>query len=118
VVAGMEKHKTPKGEFKILKKIYKPDWYPDPEKKWVQDVTEVVEYIEKNGTNRIPNDHYLNPLGLWKLTFRKFYHIHGDGDGALGRGKRYVSKGCVRMRNSDINHLANFVDVETPVYIT
>lgn len=58
-----------------------------------------------------------NPLGHYALHLGKAgYLIHGNNSpSSIGK---FVSSGCVRMRNADIETLFNVVAVGTPVRIT
>jgi hypothetical protein len=61
---------------------------------------------------RIPN-----ALGPIKLTLGDGYLIHGThryNKESIGTA---ASHGCIRMRNEDVERLAQLVDVGTPVYI-
>ncbi|GAE36870.1 L,D-transpeptidase family protein [Halalkalibacter akibai] len=64
--------------------------------------------------NRAPNPG--GPFGsMWLSLSKKSYGIHGTNDPAsIGQ---YVSLGCVRMHNHDVNELAQFVPNGTAVYI-
>jgi lipoprotein-anchoring transpeptidase ErfK/SrfK len=43
------------------------------------------------------------------------YGIHGTNNpSSIGQS---ISKGCIRMHNSDVEQLYNLIDVGTPVYI-
>ncbi|TLS37569.1 L,D-transpeptidase family protein [Pseudalkalibacillus caeni] len=65
--------------------------------------------------NKAPNPG--GPYGtMWMSISKKGYGIHGTNDpSSIGK---YVSKGCIRMYNRDVEELANIVPIGTPVYIT
>ncbi len=89
---------TPVGYFKILTKEINPPWI-DP-----QD----PEYIVSSGPE--------NPLGYrWMQIFGN-YGIHGTNRPDSIGG--YVSNGCVRMREPDVEKIFDAVEVGTPVDIT
>jgi lipoprotein-anchoring transpeptidase ErfK/SrfK len=64
----------------------------------------------------IPGGSPRNPMGVAALTLRgSEYAIHGTNNPAsIGR---FVSHGCIRMYNRDINKLFALVDVGTPVIV-
>ncbi len=118
VVAGRKGYGTPRGEFSVLRKVHKPSWCPNPERRWVQRTEWYMEYYSRTGNRCIPYSHPNHPLGPWKLIFEPHgYAIHGKGDKALDKGSRYASHGCIRMRDEDICELAPMVGVGTPVLI-
>lgn len=56
-----------------------------------------------------------NPMGLYAIYIGKLYAIHGT-NANFGIGLR-VSRGCIRLRNDDIEHLFQNVPVGTRVQI-
>ncbi|MUK88400.1 L,D-transpeptidase family protein [Ornithinibacillus sp. L9] len=99
VGTGKDVSKTPEGEFKIINKIEKP-WYRAQE---------------------IPGGDPNNPLGSHWLglnvpgTDGTIYGIHGTNDpSTIGK---YVSLGCIRMNNSDVEWLYNNLPLGTSVRI-
>lgn len=64
--------------------------------------------------NKAPNPG--GPFGtMWMSLSKKHYGIHGTNDPAsIGH---YVSRGCIRMHNHDVEELARIVPIGTPVYI-
>ncbi|WP_226037716.1 L,D-transpeptidase family protein [Aquibacillus saliphilus] len=64
--------------------------------------------------NKAPNPG--GPFGtMWMSLSKKYYGIHGTNDpSSIGS---YVSRGCVRMYNSDVEELASIVPIGTPVRI-
>ncbi|MGF9946249.1 L,D-transpeptidase [Priestia megaterium] len=100
VVTGKTWEKTPVGFFKVVNKIKNRPYY--------------------NGN--IAGGDSRNPLGKRWLglnangTYGDTYGIHGNNDeNSIGK---YVSQGCARMHNVDIEKLYDKVQVGTPVAIT
>lgn len=100
VATGKMPSYTPEGKFKIVNKIVNRPYY----------------------TSNIPGGDPRNPLGNRWLginaggTWGTTYAIHGNNN-ASSIGK-YVSAGCIRMYNDEINWLYSKVKVNTPVIIT
>ncbi|NLR46365.1 L,D-transpeptidase [Priestia megaterium] len=100
VATGKTWDKTPVGFFKVVNKIKNRPYY----------------------TGHIPGGDPRNPLGKRWLglnangTYGDTYGIHGNNnESSIGK---YVSQGCVRMHNADIEKLYDKVQVGTPVTIT
>ncbi|RAS85572.1 L,D-transpeptidase [Priestia endophytica] len=100
VSTGKTWDKTPVGFFKVVNKIENRPYY----------------------TENIPGGDPRNPLGKRWLginangTFGDTYGIHGNNNESnIGK---YVSQGCIRMHNADIEKLYDKVQVGTPVKIT
>jgi L,D-transpeptidase ErfK/SrfK len=60
-----------------------------------------------------------NPGGsfgtMWMSLSKKHYGIHGTNDpSSIGK---YVSRGCIRMQNRDVEELARTIPIGTPVSI-
>ena len=101
VATGKTPSFTPEGKFTIVSKAINPAW---------------------GGAGRFtpvrggaPN----NPLGKrWMgLSIRGggWYGIHGNSDnGSIGR---YISLGCIRMINEDVEYLYELINIGTPVWI-
>ncbi len=89
---------TPVGYFKIVAKEINPPWI-DPND---------PEYIVSSGPD--------NPLGYRWMQIYGNYGIHGTNRPDSIGG--YVSNGCVRMREADVETIFDAVDVGTPVDIT
>lgn len=89
---------TPVGYFKILTKEINPPWI-DPSD---------PEYIVSSGPD--------NPLGYRWMQIYGNYGIHGTNRPDSIGG--YVSNGCVRMLESDVEKIFDAVEVGTPVDIT
>ncbi|MBU8757064.1 L,D-transpeptidase [Priestia megaterium] len=100
VATGKTWEKTPVGIFKIVNKIKNRPYY----------------------TGHIPGEDPRNPLGKRWLgidanrTNGNTYGIHGNNnESSIGK---YVSHGCVRMHNTDVEKLYEKVQIGTPVAIT
>ncbi|OAJ73620.1 hypothetical protein AYJ08_13365 [Brevibacillus sp. SKDU10] len=66
-----------------------------------------------------PNSYPGGPLSVfgtyWLGLSKPHYGIHGTNNPAsIGK---YVSRGCIRMYNRDVEALAKLVPIGTPVYI-
>jgi len=95
VATGKEPKLTPEGKWKINNKVINPAW--------------------KNIKGGVPE----NPLGYRWLGLNigdgYIYGIHGtNNENSIGY---YVSKGCIRMENEDVNKLFSIVKNGTPVWI-
>ncbi len=88
---------TPVGYYKVLDKTENPEWIDpgDPGKK-------------------IPSG-AANPLGYRWIQFNGNYGIHGTNKPASVGS--YVSNGCVRMKEADVEDLFNQIQVGTPIEI-
>ncbi|WP_216701073.1 L,D-transpeptidase [Priestia filamentosa] len=100
VATGKTWDKTPVGFFKVVNKIKNRPYY----------------------TGKISGGDSRNPLGKRWLglningTSGDTYAIHGNNnESSIGK---YVSQGCIRMNNEDIEELFNQVQVGTSVAIT
>lgn len=101
IAIGRESYKTPQGKFYVYLKRTNPMWTGAGHAKPV-----------KGGSPK-------NPLGLrWiglSVGRGNLYGIHGNNSPySIGW---QVSKGCIRMINSDVLGLYNMVSVGTPVWI-
>ena len=95
---GQPDHKTPVGNYTILYKEKNPVWIK-PEKP--------EEKIDSGPDN---------PLGYRWMQLQDLYGIHGTNKPeSIGS---YVSKGCIRMKEADVELLYDLVPVGTPVEIT
>jgi hypothetical protein len=93
VSVGLPGYETPAGEYRIREVIWNPWWHP-PNSAWARD-----RKPESPGPD--------NPMGRVKLLFAPLYYIHGTPEAeALGDP---ASRGCVRMRNSDVIELTHLV---------
>ena len=89
---------TPSGYFKIAEKVINPSWI-DPSH---------PEYEIPSGSD--------NPLGYRWMQIHGNYGIHGTNrPDSIGH---YVSNGCIRMNERDVEELFDAVEVGTPVEIT
>ena len=89
---------TPQGYYKITEKAINPSWI-DPSD---------PEYEIPSGPE--------NPLGYRWMQFDGNYGIHGTNrPESIGS---YVSNGCIRMNERDVEELFDSVEVGTPVEIT
>ncbi|RAS73572.1 L,D-transpeptidase [Priestia endophytica] len=100
VATGKTWDKTPVGFYKIVNKIKNRPYY----------------------TGKIPGGDPHNPLGKRWLglnvngTPGNTYAIHGNNnESSIGK---YVSQGCIRMHNIDVEKLYDKVQVGTPAIIT
>ena len=95
-VATGKDNATPEGSFKIVNKIPNPVWY-------------------KQGAS-VPPDSPDNVLGTrWMGFDKKGYGIHGSVDPSdIGK---YVTAGCVRMTNADVEELYTILPVGADVTI-
>ncbi len=95
--AGKVSTPTPVGYYSVLEKEENPTW-TDPEDTSVQITS---------GAN--------NPLGYRWLQFFGNYGIHGTNHPESVGG--YVSNGCLRLKEADVEDLYGLVSVGTPVEI-
>lgn len=100
VGTGKSRSLTPEGRFKIVNKIVNRPYYK----------------------GHIPGGDPRNPLGnRWlglnaRGTWGTTYGIHGNNNPSSIGG--YVSHGCVRMYDNEVEWLFNQVPINTPVIIT
>lgn len=93
VSVGLRGYETPAGEYTIREVIWNPWWHP-PSSNWAR------------GRKPEPPGE-ANPMGRVKLNFGPLLYIHGTSQyQALSQP---ASRGCVRMRNSDVIELARLV---------
>lgn len=89
---------TPTGYYKIRTKEINPPWI-DPRN---------PEYEVPSGSS--------NPLGYRWMQIQGNYGIHGTNKpDSIGF---YVSNGCIRMKEADVEALFDMVEIDTPVEIT
>jgi hypothetical protein len=100
VATGKQSEDTPEGIFVIVNKIKNRPYYKE----------------------KIPGGDPKNPLGdRWlgidaRNTYGTTYGIHGNNDeSSIGK---YISAGCIRMRNKEVRWLFEQVRNKTTVYIT
>lgn len=93
VSVGLPGYETPKGDYRIREVIWNPWWHP-PNSDWARG-----RKPESPGPN--------NPMGRVKLHFAPLLYIHGTPEAEyLGDP---ASRGCVRMRNSDVIELTYLI---------
>ena len=95
---GKVSTQTPQGYYQITEKAINPSWI-DPSD---------PEYEIPSGPD--------NPLGYRWMQFNGNYGIHGTNRPESIGG--YVSNGCIRMNERDVEQLFEAVEVGTPVEIT
>jgi len=97
---------TPKGEFRIQKKIVKPVWIK-PDWAFIED----GEDLPRTANEREAPDE----LGDYAMDLGDGYLIHGTlYERSLGMS---VTHGCVRLGAKDLEAIFQAVKVGTPVYI-
>ncbi|MDJ0625446.1 MAG: L,D-transpeptidase [Candidatus Caenarcaniphilales bacterium] len=103
-VGNSKQFQTPPGIYKVEKKIINPIWeHP----------------YKPDGQVRVGNSHK-NPLGSRWIGFHKegsgVYGIHGTNEpSSIGK---FVSHGCVRMHNEDVEEIFDLVSIGTKVTVT
>jgi murein L,D-transpeptidase YcbB/YkuD len=94
VSVGLPGYETPKGEYRIRDVIWNPWWHP-PNSEWAR------------GRKPTPPGADDNPMGRVKIHFAPLLYIHGTPEAeSLGTP---ASRGCVRMRNSDVIELTHLI---------
>lgn len=94
------------GRTSITGKHLTPDWIPPDDIRRANPRLPAVVPAESPG----------NPLGAAALVLHEDYAIHGTNNpGSVGR---FVSHGCIRMRNVDVLDLFRRVSIGTPVIVT
>lgn len=103
VAIGAEGYATPRGEWEITLKRYRPTW-GNPGSEWAADMPESIP----------PGPD--NPLGTRALNLNvSGIRIHGTNNvNSIGTA---ASHGCVRMVQRDVEELYELVDVGTPVFV-
>ncbi|WP_242168954.1 L,D-transpeptidase family protein [Priestia koreensis] len=100
VATGRKASYTPEGRFKVVNKIVNRPYYKGN---------------IRGGDSRNPLGNRwlgINARGTWGTT----YAIHGNNNtSSIGK---YVSSGCIRMYNQEVQWLYSKVKVNTPVIIT
>lgn len=96
VAVGKPSTPSPQGEFAIVHRIPQPTWY---------------------GPNKTVGPGKENPLGTrWLGLSVAGYGIHGTNrPESIGKA---ASKGCIRMRNADVEELFEFVQVGMAVELS
>lgn len=104
VAVGADGHGTPAGMYSITSKQVNPAWYV-PNSDWAGDLAGTV----------VPGGAPNNPLKARWLGLRDAIGIHGTGDaGSIGSR---ASKGCIRMRPSDVIDLYDRVPMGATVKV-
>jgi hypothetical protein len=95
IAVGAAKSPTPAGAFAIVHRIPDPTWYT---------------------RGKIVPPGAANPLGTrWLGLSVKGYGIHGTNNpGSIGKR---ASRGCIRMRNADVEELFDLLETGDPVAI-
>lgn len=98
VAVGKEDYETPEGTFGLNQVDWNPDWMP-PDSEW-----------SRSQSYKRPGDPE-NPLGLVRLVFKPSYNIHGTLEHwSVGEAS---SRGCIRLKNTDVINFARFLMNET-----
>lgn len=110
VALGRMGWRTPTAKTLVYKKKKNPEWRA-PKSIW--------NYTYKKYGKKLPKvmpSGPENPLGYYALYLSKWgYLIHGNNDpSSIGR---YVSSGCIRLYNDDIEQLFYQVPVKTQVFL-
>lgn len=97
---------TPRGEFRILKKVHRPVW-TKPDWAFVEEGADIPTSFKE----RIEED----MLGDYAMHIGNSYLIHGTlYRRLLGRS---VTHGCVRLGDADLEKVYKASDIGTPVFI-
>ncbi len=97
---GQEGHETPDGVFAVASRLENPEFY------------------DRDRGRKVPPGHVDNPLGTRWLGFadpHSSYGIHGTRDNDSVGGNE--SKGCLRMRNEDVETLFDLLPLKSRVEI-
>lgn len=98
---GTRENQTPIGKFKIVGKELNPVW---------------IQPVKGNETPLRIESGPENPLGYRWMEFSGLYGIHGTNNpGSIGG---FVSNGCIRMLEGDVEELYDIVPIHTPLEIT
>lgn len=101
IASGAPKSPTPTGNFVIKNKMKNPPWYPP-----------TGGIIPPDSPENILGSRW---MGLWENGIKTSYGIHESINPAdIGK---YISNGCVRMVEKDLEELYDIVTVGTPVKI-
>ncbi len=97
IAVGAQEAQTPVGQFSVLEMEVNPEWV-DP----------------KDTKKKVPSGEE-NPLGYRWIRFYGTYGIHGTNrPDSVGS---YVSNGCIRLREENVEELYELTDIGTPVEI-
>lgn len=107
---GRDEWRTPLFQSKVVSKEVDPTWRPP---------ASIRHHVLEETGNLLPTEvppGPENPLGPYALRLSaKGYLIHGTNQ-PFSIGK-YISSGCIRLHNEDVEELFNIVPVGTPVEI-
>lgn len=106
VGVGTKEHETPIGEFTVKAKEVNPTWIKPP--KDGEENTGGDLLVIESGPD--------NPLGYRWIEFDGMYGIHGTNKPDSIGG--FVSNGCVRMLESNVEELYENVSIGTPIKVT
>ena len=97
IAVGAPESQTPVGHFSVLEMEVNPEWV-DP----------------KDTKKKVPSGES-NPLGYRWMRFYQTYGIHGTNKPwSIGE---YVSNGCIRLKEENVEELYELSDIGTPVEI-
>ena len=97
IAVGTQEAQTPVGKFSVLDMEVNPEWI-DP----------------KDTKKKVPSGEE-NPLGYRWIRFYDTYGIHGTNrPDSVGS---YVSNGCIRLKEENVEELYELTDIGTPVEI-
>ena len=97
IAVGAPESQTPVGHFSVLEMEVDPEWI-DP----------------KDTKKKVPSGES-NPLGYRWMRFYQTYGIHGTNKPwSIGE---YVSNGCIRLKEENVEELYELSDIGTPVDI-
>jgi L,D-transpeptidase ErfK/SrfK len=107
---GRDQWRTPLFQSKVVSKEVDPTWRPP---------ASIRHHVLEETGNLLPTEVLPgpeNPLGPYALRLSaNGYLIHGTNQ-PFSIGK-YISSGCIRLHNEDVEELFNIVPVGTPVSI-
>lgn len=108
VALGRRSAPTPTGVYRIQAIAENPTWYP------TQRMRTAAERRGQPLPKAVPPGPD-NPLGRWFVALGQSIGIHGNNSPwSIGR---YVSSGCIRMHNQDIEWLAGRVKKDRGVWV-
>lgn len=96
--------RTPRGHFRIERKIRDPAW----------TVPDIPVRFGKLSGSTLPSGHADHRLGPRWMQIRGGIEIHGGPAGPFGIGS---TTGCVKLSNMDVIELFECVEVGVPVVI-
>ena len=97
IACGRYTNRSPVGYYKVNEKEVNPTW------------------VDPSDRSNVVTSGPSNPLGYRWIGFNGYYGIHGTNNpSSIGT---YASKGCIRMREDDVEDLYERVEVGTPVEV-